>query len=208
LNTTIDHSNVHEFEAYLREVFQQLARFKKFPKYQLERRVDGFIGVFLTEILKAKWGWETELVAPEFPIKKKGSNRSTNIDYLLHRSENASAKAAWIFVELKTDSGSIGDKQLRAYRQAQKLGMTRLRTQLKAILKATKDKDKYKHLFATLEPFTLDHPIELLYLVPSKNNLPGDVPKLTFKEISKQSIEGYSGTWRFFSTLLLGEIDP
>lgn len=159
---SIDHPKLNEFETYLQEVFQQLARFKKFPKYQLERRVDGFIGVFLTEISKANWGLETELVATEFPIKKKGSNQSTNIDYLLHRSENALAKEAWLFVELETDLGSIGDKQLGAYRQAQKLGMRRLRTQLKAILKATKDKDKYGHLFAILEPFSLDHPIELI----------------------------------------------
>lgn len=211
MRKSFNQPKVDEFEDYLREVFQQLARFKRFPKYQLERRVDGFIGVFLIDILKATWDWDTKIVAPEFPIKKEGNNQSINVDYLLYRKQNASAQAAWLFVELKTDTGSFDERQYGAYKRAQIDGMVKLREGLNDIFSKTRDKNKYKILFKKLKSFNLDRRIELVYLVPSDTKMPNpteDLRILTFKQISRKQMKRYPKAWCAFRNLVVRSIDP
>lgn len=58
-----DNPESGEFEVYLLKVFKQLVSFREFPKYQLERRVDGFVSMFLLDILQAMWDWDTKTVA-------------------------------------------------------------------------------------------------------------------------------------------------
>lgn len=211
MNTTRNNPEANEFEDYLREVFGQLARFKNLPKYQFERRVDGFISVFLTDILRATWDWDTEIVAPEFPIKKEGNNQSTNVDYLLYRTQNSSAEDAWLFVELKTDKGSFDEVQYNTYKRAQVAGMAKLREDLNHIYRKTRDKKKYKALFEKLKSSDLDRPIELVYVIPSGSKRPKPekgLKVLTFKRISKMKLQRYPLVWHAFREEIVKSIDP
>jgi hypothetical protein len=200
-----------EFEDYLREVFQQLVHFKDLPKYQLERRVDGFISVFLPDILRATCDWDTEIVAAEFPIKRESDNQSTNVDYLLYRSENRSADDAWLFVELKTDKGSFDEVQYSTYKRARISGMANLAEDLNQIYSKTRHKKKYKALFKKLKSADLNRPIELVYLIPSGSKIhepEKGLKVLTFKQISKTELQRYPLVWHAFRDEIVKSIDP
>jgi hypothetical protein len=69
---------------FLKDFFGLLYEFKKFPKYQYERRIDGFIGFFLPAVLKVKFAINTSNMIPEFPVKAHPEYRlSNNIDYMI-----------------------------------------------------------------------------------------------------------------------------
>lgn len=58
-------------------------------------------------------------MVPEFPIKKKGNNRSEKADYLA-----ISKDGDYIFlIELKTDMNSLSITQNKAYKRAKKMGL-------------------------------------------------------------------------------------
>jgi hypothetical protein len=210
MKTSRDQAPASEYEAFLLAVFEQLADYKKFPKYQLERRVDGFIGAFLCDILREKLGWETEIVAPEFPIKKEGNNQSTNIDYLVYRTAKGSIGAAWILVELKTETESLGPEQLSVYESVrQKMQMRELMSDVETIKKATKKKAKYETLLAQFKGRDLDAPVEVLFLVPAQDELlkPGPgFSVLTFSDLDELELPRYADVWRSFRDIMIPAI--
>jgi len=104
---------------FLIDLLNLLAENKKFPAYQAERRIDIFINFFLVDILKHEIGkrqkdFQVAFIAPEFPLKKQGNNQSTNVDYLCVLEDKLGNKKI-LFVELKTDSSSFDEDQLKTY---------------------------------------------------------------------------------------------
>ena len=84
-------------------IFDTLNDWRHLPAYQLERRVDLFFAIYLPYALEARRCVKIkEGLVPEFPIKKKGNNRSEKADYLA-----ISKDGDCIFlIELKTDMNS------------------------------------------------------------------------------------------------------
>ena len=100
---------------FLERVFKLLNDNSKLPKYQLERRVDIFINIFLEDILTNYFndGSKVKYICPEFPFKKEGNRQSTNVDYLCSKESEGNKEI--IFVELKTDKRSFDSSQLEIY---------------------------------------------------------------------------------------------
>ncbi len=170
----------------INEIFKRLDEWAGFPKYALERRLDIFLTPFLVEFFETRPGahGDVTLVAPEFPIlseiqKLVGDGgrpaaqlsgvdaRTVNVDYLLHR---AGRDAAWLFVELKTDSNSIDDHQMERYQAARKVGMRDLCRHIKELVQERTGKDfrpKYQRVLdAVARSGSTDDPIEIVYLAP------------------------------------------
>lgn len=148
--------------------------FRLFPKYQLERRLDIFIALFLPEFLSATFGGAPiEIVAPEFPLKKDGSRASVNADYLLYRGGD---KPAWIILELKTCEGSLGASQCEKYLTASRKGMHGLLEEIREIKGGSGEASKYEYLLGKFSaPDRLEHPIEVVYLSPcARESLGGE----------------------------------
>ncbi len=148
--------------------------FRQFPKYQLERRLDIFIALFLPEFLSATFGGApVEIMAPEFPLKKDGSRASVNADYLLYRGGD---KPAWIILELKTCEGSLGASQCEKYLAAARKGMRGLLEEIREIKNGSGEASKYEYLLGKFSfPERLEHPVEVVYLSPcARESLGGE----------------------------------
>jgi hypothetical protein len=161
------------------DIRQRLLTWAAFPKYQLERRVDIFLTPFLECFLRDRLRGSVALVAPEFPLlaRLKGApakpgarspgQQTVNVDYLLHVTRKAPAESAWVFLELKTDGGSLKPDQHRAYASARDVGMRELRKQLGGVKKASRKPGKYSALIRHLDDQGLDTDrIEIVYLTP------------------------------------------
>ena len=101
------------------QLFYNLRIWKQLPKYQAERRLDVFFGLYMEDILKEcrsnLFEEEDQLIlVPEFPLQKnKSNNECTNIDYLVFNVTKKCVHA----IELKTDKHSVNDDQIDYYRR-------------------------------------------------------------------------------------------
>lgn len=101
------------------QLFYNLGIWKQLPKYQAERRLDVFFGLYMEDILKEcrsnLFAEEDQLIlVPEFPLQKnKSNNECTNIDYLVFNVTKKCVHA----IELKTDTHSVNDDQIDYYRR-------------------------------------------------------------------------------------------
>ena len=101
------------------QLFYNLGIWKQLPKYQAERRLDVFFGLYMEDILKEcrsnLFEEEDQLIlVPEFPLQKnKSNNECTNIDYLVFNVTKKCVHA----IELKTDTNSVNDDQIDYYRR-------------------------------------------------------------------------------------------
>ena len=99
------------------QLFYNLRIWKQLPKYQAERRLDVFFGLYMEDILKEcrsnLFEEEDQLIlVPEFPLQKnKSNNECTNIDYLVFNITKKCVHA----IELKTDTHSVNDDQIDYY---------------------------------------------------------------------------------------------
>jgi hypothetical protein len=147
-------------------VISRLQLNRYFPKYQLERSIDGFLSLFIEEYLSLCYEADVRYVAAEFPIKKAENNQSTNVDYVLFRH---GPSPAWLFVELKTDENSIRDDQMVAYNSFQHIQMRTLLRQIREnIMPKSRQKRKYQYLLDTITrsdpPADIDAPIVVVYI--------------------------------------------
>ncbi|HQL69382.1 MAG TPA: hypothetical protein PLA77_01000 [Bacteroidales bacterium] len=105
------------FNKLLSEIF----KYKRFPYYASERRLDAIISLFLPEIVKEALYKDSEsviqFVMPEFPISKSNSNQAVCADYILIEKTQNEINSI-LLVELKTDRNSIKPDQFDAYTQA------------------------------------------------------------------------------------------
>jgi hypothetical protein len=157
-------------------IMSRLAQWSRFPKYQLERRIDIFLTPFLESFVSAQLTRPARLVAPEFPIlselAKHGAkaDRATlscstvNVDYLLHVP---GPEAEWLFLELKTDCSSFRQDQADRYAIARDRGMGQLLGDLRRVLEKTEATEKYQALHDALPAIASEgEPIHIAYLAP------------------------------------------
>jgi len=156
------------------------------PKVQVERYISPILSMFIEEILFEKYNKKYKLIMPEFPIRKgtisnskeKGSNQSTNIDYLLYNTHDK----IFTFVELKTESSSFKPSQLEIYQKLETLCKENegeipsfgelLKNDLEKIQEATSHKHKYNYLLSMWEPrYDNVTKMEIIYLVPKATEL-------------------------------------
>jgi general stress protein 26 len=139
------------------KLFSNLDKWRGFPKYQLERRVDIFFTLYLKNIVESNLNNEIKLnseIFPEFPIlkklldKKEERNHSINTDYLMFSEDLSNA----FFVELKTDIKSIPNKrEFNEYNSCIKsLTFEQILMGIFEICKTTNEKQKYINLIQRL----------------------------------------------------------
>lgn len=172
---------------FLNSIFNILIENKKFPNYQAERRIDIFINYFLEKILSEYLGKSITYVCPEFPIKKKGNNLSTKLDYLCKSEDEI------IFVELKTDESSLMAEQAEIYLNC---NWANCKSDLQEIIKAVKNKkhlEKYNTLNAVINKMYVTNAnpsLRVIYLSPlsnQKSKFTKEVEILNAKKISDLS---------------------
>ena len=134
--------------------FETLQDWKRLPAYRAEPRVDSLLGHFLTEILRDLAGLEIRALVPEFPLRTAslGSNadaqqdeRSKKVDFLAVGSDRN-----WL-VEFKTDAGSRRKVQDQYLLDASRLGTQGVLEGIVRISRASRSKDKYRHLISKLQ---------------------------------------------------------
>lgn len=160
------------------ELFGKLDRWRHLPSYQLERRADIFISLYLSEVLELELGRRPKHIIPEFPVwvsikdPEAKSNRSVKLDYLAVMQD----PAGLVLVELKTDPASINEEQIRyliALRTAQKKDNSALLRGLQKIYGASSAKHKYLCLHEEVEKAGLvDPPQSRIHFEPRQ-----DLPK-------------------------------
>jgi hypothetical protein len=128
-------------------VFRHLDRWRHFPSYQLERRADIFLSVYLKEVVEdfTGVGLEDEII-PELPIKHEQNCQSDKVDYALFAKDRSQV----FFVELKTDAASRRDEQDAYLARAKGMGFRRVVEGIHAILASTNEHQKYHHLAVEL----------------------------------------------------------
>ena len=140
---TIKTKEMIKLEDRTEEIFKLLKKWYKYPKYQLERRIDIFFTLYLPEILK-KEGINVELddIFPEFPLKKE-NNQSTNADYAVF--ENKENEVKLYLIELKTEMNSISDSQIKYYKNVQGKKLTEVLEKIIQIQESKNCKQWYKY---------------------------------------------------------------
>jgi hypothetical protein len=191
--------------AFLTEVFDVLVSNKRLPKYQFERRVDIFVNVFLADVLSELFGGTYQLVVPEFPLKKDDNHQCTNVDYLLfHTTREGDQK--WVFLELKTAAGSIGQEQAGIYRRSVERGMPALMRDLPLIRERTKARAEYDELLERVSALPHDRPIEIIYLAPramTEAELGPGGRTVTFEQLRTVEIARHPEVWKMFRDSVL-----
>lgn len=128
---------------FLSRLIKEFEKLNKVPKFQLERAISPLLGIFIEEIINKDCDASVDHSQPEFPLKKRGSKQSTNIDWLLFDKN----KKAIYCVELKTDPNSYDKEQNKIYKSVKKRiersGATFLLKGLKTISKNSNRKPKY-----------------------------------------------------------------
>jgi len=179
-------------ENKIEQIFKNLESWRKLPKYQLERRLDIFFSIYLKEIVEVFYKeilkeeiQLSEVIIPEFPLKKDGSNNSTNVDYVMFCKK----KTKVILTELKTDVSSVNDKQIEYLKKSKDIGWNNLHNGIKEIYKHLqkgkypKSLIKYKNFFESYKDILIDnHEMELdvIYIQPSSEKIL--IPKKYLKE--------------------------
>jgi hypothetical protein len=134
---------------FLKSLLHFLVSNSKFPSYQAERRIDIFINFFLEEILSSYLGQEVLFVAPEFPLKKEESNRSTKLDYLCMYDTGNEKRV--VYVELKTLKKSFNEIQKNIYlKYSWKEAFDGLKTIIINGSMTCQEREKYYNLFTVL----------------------------------------------------------
>ena len=145
------------------DVFTLLDEWRHLPAYRLEPNLAPFFGLFLRDVLTARFGVPMHrIVIPEFPLRKgtlsgdgsNGSNQSQKVDYLAFSEDLTTA----YFVELKTDMGSVREEQNEYLEKARHVPLRELVAGVICICKATDTKWKYCHLLFLLSELGLVTP--------------------------------------------------
>jgi len=204
-------------------IFDFLDKWRCLPAYQLERRADIFFALYLPEIIAYKFALDTKIIIPEFPIRigdifrDSSINKSFKVDYLIVTGRSNH----FIFVELKTDVGSIRPKQDWYLTQAQNAGMRKLIDGIIQICSVTQQKRKYRALMNLLSDAGLVQisedgyknlasdgaQIEILYIQPRSAN--GNISIVSFPEVARiVSIQTDEISQRFARSLVRWEKSP
>lgn len=183
----------------IEEIFENLRKWRSLPKYRFEERIDIFLSVYLEEILKAQieeirnGRHEIVEIIPQFPIKKELNNQSDNTDYAVFVKDIKDKKIEVYLIELKTDKGSINDKQIKYYQKAQEKDTVKIMQEIKKEIKPNSNKrEKYNNMLNLLEEKgiseeTLKGKPKIIYIIPNVDvNIEKNLWKVIyFKDIIK-----------------------
>ena len=200
--------NLQQRSGFVYAALHRLVANKDLPKYQFERIIDGFLGMFLADIVQhVQTAQRVDLVAQEFPLKKPGTYQSTNMDYVLFRHDEEGRAGAWIFLELKTDTRSVRGVQDQIYADIlDTAAMPALIDDVRSITERSSQPAKYEALRSRFNGYPLGREIEVMYLAPDKHQLPGyegRFTSLTFADLDAVEVEDYAGEWGVFKELVL-----
>jgi len=132
------------------QLFGLLDERRHLPKYNLELRASPFFELFLPDVLRECGMPVKTPIIPEFPLKK-GNNQSRNVDFFA-LSENGERA---FLIELKTDMGSISDKQATFLKKATKKELNKLVNDVKQIASNSPYYKKYVYLLRLLSELQL-----------------------------------------------------
>jgi hypothetical protein len=179
---------------FINQLFDRLDQWKKFPTYQLERRVDIFFALYLPLILKAELNFNADTILPEFPVRvgdmegKEDTNRSNRIDYVA--VDQTQHKV--LLIELKTDQKSLRKEQLDYLEFANKSGIEKLMLGFKQIKENSKATNKYSvfekelnDLQWNISEIASSYSTEIVFIAPKKDGLLKDYEVITFEKIAR-----------------------
>jgi hypothetical protein len=194
---------------FLDKLFEELKDLNKVPKFQLERAVSPLLGIFIREIINHAFTASTTISIPEFPLKKKDNNQSTNIDWLLIDDK----RKILYCVELKTDKFSLRKKQSTIYKSViDKLGeykcATFLEDDINKILSLSKRKNKYKTITDKFKKHNIKlsdyENFEIIYLVPDDSRFDDPrIKRLNFSQLPEK-VKIFNEEWQLLRNLLIG----
>lgn len=197
------------------QLFELLDKWRHFPNYQLERRVDIFFALYLSEILEIKNIRNITTIIPEFPVrigeisKHTELNKSYKIDYVVIHDCNKV-----LFVELKTDPKSRRKKQDDYLKSSKNIGFQKILNGLLKIYSATSSKMKYQALLDELvicdvlskysaQQYSVPeraYDEEIIFIQPTNESCDKNV--ITFHEIAHR-LEGNGQTAKRFAESLI-----
>ncbi len=216
---------------FLETLMEKIVAGKDLPKVQVERYISPILEIFIEDILTEYYKNDKKdengkslkgkykLIAPEFPLQKyknfdfidkngkyKKNYQSTNIDYLLLNTDTNKL----IFLELKTDSSSFNEDQLKIYQNLQEFPPTlsKLKNDVLTIQKKSKKKSKYDYLLNLIDDDISTQEIEIIYLIPEMlkkdkkfvdacNNSSININRISFKDINKVYFSKNSKVYKF-----------
>jgi len=198
---------------FLDVMMKNILEGSKIPKVQVEREIGPILGMFLPAILTNLFSQDTnssyQMIMPEFPLKKKENNQSTNIDYLLI---NKNEKKIVLF-ELKTDRSSFNDKQKTIYEELKKTIRKQsaflLIKNLEFIRDASKKPEKYQYVFDRCkkyrELFKEIKTTEIIYLTPKTFDEPqaNNIITISFGDLPEKIQTDYHDEWRIIRKYLI-----
>lgn len=165
------------------EIFKRLDKWRGFPAYKLEPRVDIFFSLYLEEVVERRLGVGITGIVPEFPIRL-GSLKGDNDP--VEATDNLSFKADYLLksrgisflLELKTDSKSIKMDQIKYLEDARNSGSHKLLRGALELRTKTLSRTKYENLLSEIfgpnsqdesrDPSSLPDSVEIIYIVPDK----------------------------------------
>jgi len=175
------------------EYFRTLEDWKGLPAYKLETRIDSIVGFALPEIIKDIKGYSVKEVIPELPLRvgtllykekerfekdkwKQIANKSNKVDFYVLTECHKN-----LFIEFKSDIGSLNDGQNGYLKKAKKCGMEKILDGIIKIASVSTYEKKYKHLLEKLHNCGLikgengnihqtarQSTIDLIYILPTK----------------------------------------
>ena len=179
----------------LNRALETLDKWRHLPSYKLEPRVDVFFGLLLPDILKAKFGLQSDrmTVIPEFPLRKgtldrsckaKEVNKSFKVDFAVFYPDSDDQR--FFLVELKTDNQSIDPEQLERMKKARKLGAEKLLDGVIRCARRGEDvRRKYAHLMHRLDRLRCIENLEGISNKDWKRKQPGLAGRFRDMRVSK-----------------------
>lgn len=162
-----------DLEIQIKRYFGRLNQWRHLPDYQLERRIDALLSLYLPGLIESKYfssvkkkSVHVETIIPEFPVRALrpeeekppplaalDSLRIARVDYFLVGRDD-DGKSHLVFLELKTDRGSAKrEPQLQLMRRLNNSQWT-IREILQDVLEMaarSTERQKYAHLIKLLE---------------------------------------------------------
>jgi hypothetical protein len=203
----------------------------KVPKAQVERVVGPILGLFIAQAFSQLLRDEVEMVCPEFPLRKKDSNQSTNLDWLLY----ARNRDLFVLVELKTTDTTYREDQANIYREIvspiERDGIAHLVADVETIRSASRERGKYDNVLSRVrKPEYLQcKKAALVYLAPKCSHpdetmaeqtvqgavtaqciqalRTGDSVWLSFGDLPEDLPSRFAGEWRIIRNWLV-QLDP
>jgi len=181
------------------KLFESMKKWKAFPNYKMETKVDIILSLYLKDILEYKYKKPIKLILPEFPVHLNTiypgtNNKSVKIDFAALTEENHV-----YLIEFKTDDKSIRDEQIKYLKTSVEVGFQNLLYGLTKIYKATLYKNKYDNYFNELLNIGLmtrdennynveskDYSTEIVFVVPNPDDpILKDFRRISLKECAK-----------------------